>query len=101
MLIKGLSELKVKETDRIESILYNLHQVGVKITATPEDAICVEGGFHCNKKMDLKSFGDHRTAMSAIILGTVLDNCYIDDVSCIKKSFPDFLSLLESLRDAK
>ncbi|MDD3296546.1 MAG: 3-phosphoshikimate 1-carboxyvinyltransferase [Candidatus Omnitrophica bacterium] len=100
-LIEGVSELKVKETDRMAAILYNLRQAGIKVSITPENSICIKGGFNCKREILFKSFGDHRTAMSAVVLGSVLGNCSIDEISCIKKSFPDFISLLKSLRSRK
>ena len=46
----------------------------------------------------VRSFGDHRTAMSMVIAGLkAKDKTIIDDVSCISKSFPDFLRILSTL----
>ena len=45
-----------------------------------------------------RSFGDHRTAMSMVIAGLLAKGkTLVDDVTCINKSFPDFLSLLQTL----
>jgi 3-phosphoshikimate 1-carboxyvinyltransferase len=102
-IIRGARELKVKETDRINALLYNLNQAGVSAEATPflykktqDWQITINGGIK-QKKGDFKSFSDHRTAMSAIVLGAGLEEeSAIDDVDCISKSFPQFISLLES-----
>ncbi|MDP2923358.1 MAG: 3-phosphoshikimate 1-carboxyvinyltransferase [Candidatus Omnitrophota bacterium] len=102
--MKGVKELKVKEADRINSLVHNLKQVGVNASAYPvlykkkEDwQIEIKGGIK-NKRADFKSFSDHRTAMSAIILGTSLtEESTIEDIDCINKSFPQFISLIESL----
>jgi 3-phosphoshikimate 1-carboxyvinyltransferase len=46
----------------------------------------------------VKSYGDHRTAMSMMVASLAAEGrTVIDDISCIKKSFPDFLQLLRPL----
>jgi len=47
---------------------------------------------------ELKSFADHRTAMSMVIAALAANgNSRLDDVSCISKSFPGFLTALKGL----
>jgi len=103
---RGIEELRVKETDRINSLVSNLTKMGAEIaskriylrskhkyteTLTIKGPALLEG---CS----LSSFGDHRTAMSLIIAGLKAEGqSYIDDVSCIAKSFPDFIKILKSL----
>jgi 3-phosphoshikimate 1-carboxyvinyltransferase len=103
-IIKGVKELKVKETDRINSIVYNLNKAGVKVSVrkfiknTREDWLIEINGGSKLKKTNFESFSDHRTAMSMIILGKALEEeSSIDDVHCANKSFPQFIPLLESL----
>lgn len=96
-LIQGISELRVKETDRINSIFKNLTAAGVKVEAGSDDEVMIEG-IREHKPSHFMSFGDHRSAMSAVILGAAIgNNCTIDDTRCINKSFPQFISLFESL----
>ncbi|MCM8773245.1 MAG: 3-phosphoshikimate 1-carboxyvinyltransferase [Candidatus Omnitrophica bacterium] len=103
--IFGLKELKVKETDRINSMVYNLKKAGVDIEAKPFDndwMVKIKGGskdiFNL-KSLKFKSFSDHRTAMSMIIFSLATGNThYIDDIGCIDKSFPEFISIVDSLR---
>jgi len=96
-LIQGISELKVKETNRIDSISKNLTTAGVKVEVDSDDEMMIEGTRE-HKPSHFMSFGDHRTAMSAIVLGAAIgNNCTIDDTQSIKKSFPQFISLFESL----
>jgi len=96
-LIQGINELKVKETNRINSISKNLTIAGVKVEVDSEDEIMIEGTKE-HKPSHFMSFGDHRSAMSAIILGAAIgNNCTVDDIKCINKSFPQFIPLFESL----
>lgn len=100
--IYGLNELQVKETDRLNSMFINLQKAGVnsevKFTPTGKKALIRIEGTKKFKPALFKSFGDHRTAMSAIVLGAASkQHCAIDDIDCINKSFPQFISLVESL----
>ena len=100
-VIEGAQELRVKETDRINSMIENLSKMGAKIISAEkgsQENITIEG-VGCLKAAKLKSYGDHRTAMSMIVAGLTADgNSVIDDISCISKSFPDFIKSLKALR---
>ncbi len=95
-----IGELRVKETDRIFSMSKNLNKMGARIkvrkTGSGEDII-VEGVGGL-KGAGLKSFGDHRTAMSLVIAALCAQGqSTLDDVKCIAKSFPGFLQAVRSL----
>jgi len=99
-VFEGIGELRVKETDRVKSMLSNLVKMGARIKVVKSGAnenIIIEGVKELYGAK-LSSFGDHRTAMSMIIAGlAACGESSIDDVSCINKSFPDFLKTLKSL----
>ncbi|PIQ90802.1 MAG: 3-phosphoshikimate 1-carboxyvinyltransferase [Candidatus Omnitrophica bacterium CG11_big_fil_rev_8_21_14_0_20_41_12] len=99
-IIKDAGELRVKETDRINSMVKNLKGMGADISVSKtgsQENIIIKGKgrlFGAN----LKSFGDHRTAMSMIVAALAAEGkSRIDDVSCINKSFPGFLATLQAL----
>lgn len=100
-IIRGASELRVKEADRIESMSYNLKRMGANISnkvINGQEEIIIQGVGRLRGAI-LKSFSDHRTAMSVIIAGLAADSpSLIDDTSCISKSFPDFLEKLASVK---
>ena len=100
-VIEGAQELRVKETDRINSMIRNLVKMGAKIISKRkggEENIIIEG-VGCLRGAKLKSYGDHRTAMSMIVAGLTADgDSLIDDISCISKSFPGFIKSLKVLR---
>jgi 3-phosphoshikimate 1-carboxyvinyltransferase len=109
---EGVGELRVKETDRIRSMLDNLRRMGADIQVTKSkghlpvrqagkvasrEDIVVFGGNRL-KGAKVKSFDDHRTAMSMIVAGLAASGITtIDDISCISKSFPDFLKVLKAI----
>ena len=100
--LKGVEELRVKETDRVESMVSNLKKMDAEIESVScgdsEDIVIKGGSFLRGTK--IKSYGDHRTAMSLIVAGLKAEGkTVIDDISCITKSFPDFISVLRRLSD--
>ncbi len=96
-IFHGAGELRVKETDRIKSMRENLSKMGVKISVSSSNSIKIKGIKEL-KGAKVKSFGDHRTAMSMIVAGLCAKgNTEVDDVGCIAKSFPEFIKILDNL----
>ncbi|MDD5770906.1 MAG: 3-phosphoshikimate 1-carboxyvinyltransferase [Candidatus Omnitrophica bacterium] len=100
-VIKGADELRVKETDRINSMVTNLKAMGADIRLAgsgSRENIIINGKGRGLTGASLKSFGDHRTAMSVIIATLAAKGLSrLDDIGCISKSFPGFLTVLKSL----
>ena len=92
--VSNAEELRVKESDRIESVLSNLELCGVSFKEF-EDGYEITGGEL--KKAKINSKGDHRIAMSFAIAGL---NCgmEIEDIDCIQTSFPNFFEIINKLR---
>lgn len=99
-VIKGAGELRVKETDRINSMVRNLKSMGADIGVKKsgcQESIVIKGGRHLHGA-SLKSFGDHRTAMSMVVAALAAKGTSrLDDINCVSKSFPGFLATLKSL----
>ncbi len=99
-VIEGAGELRVKETDRIRSMSWNLKKAGVKIdtkvTAGREDIVITgSGGI---KGAHFRSFGDHRTAMSMYVAALAASGVSsLDDPACVGKSFPEYFSAFKHL----
>lgn len=92
-IIEGASELRVKETDRINSMVTNLKKMGAKIEVE-DDTIIIEGE-HSLKGTEVDSFSDHRTAMSMVVMGSVISGrTFLDEIDCVNKSFPEFFDTL-------
>jgi 3-phosphoshikimate 1-carboxyvinyltransferase len=88
-------ELRVKESDRISSVVNNLKLCGVSCTEF-EDGYEIEGNSTL-QKATINSHGDHRIAMSFAIAG-LISGMTIEDTQCIETSFPNFIDILESLK---
>ncbi|MBU1043798.1 MAG: 3-phosphoshikimate 1-carboxyvinyltransferase [Candidatus Omnitrophica bacterium] len=96
--IVGASELRVKETDRIYSMVTNLKKMGANIKSIKDDLIIIG-----NSKLSgavLDSYGDHRTVMCMAVAGLLADGItVINNSECIDKSFPEFMKILKSITE--
>ncbi|KIM10331.1 MAG: 3-phosphoshikimate 1-carboxyvinyltransferase [Sulfuricurvum sp. PC08-66] len=91
--VENAHELRVKESDRITTVMTNLNRCGIT-THEFEDGYEITGGtLH---QATVESFGDHRIAMSFAVAGLVC-GMTIEDVACVDTSFPNFFTLLERL----
>lgn len=96
-LISGASELRVKETDRILSMVTNLKALGADIHELPDG--CILRGVTRLQGARVKSFADHRTAMSMAIASLVAEGeMVIDETDSIATSFPSFFEDFNRLR---
>ena len=89
-LISGAAELRVKETDRIRSMVLNLKAIGASIEELPDGSL-IRGvdGFH---GAVVESFGDHRTAMSMGVASLATKGLItVRDTECIATSYPAFM----------
>ena len=94
-LVKNAKELRVKESDRIKSVVENLKLCGVGYIEY-DDGYLIEGNATL-QKATINSKGDHRIAMSFAIAG-LLCGMEIEDTACIDTSFPNFEQLLKLLK---
>jgi len=97
--IRDAKELRVKESDRIETTLYNLKQLGAEVEEY-EDGMKVFPIKSVNSSAKLKSFGDHRIAMLTIMLAKRFGgDISVDDTSCVDVSFPSFVDTFSKLEN--
>ncbi len=97
-IMRGLQELRVKESDRLEATADMLRVNGVKVEVAGDDLI-VEGRGHVPGGGLVATHMDHRIAMSALVMGLAADKpVKVDDTAFIATSFPDFIPMMRSLR---
>ena len=93
-IMRGLQELRVKESDRLEATAAMLRVNGGKVEVSGDDLI-VEGRGHVPGGGLVATHMDHRIAMSALVMGLASDTpVKVDDTAFIATSFPDFLPLM-------
>lgn len=94
--IKDAQELKVKESNRIDTVVTNLKAMGAHIEAT-DDGMIIEGGYPLHGAV-IDSHLDHRIAMSFAIGALGADGeTRIEGAECVKISYPEFYQTLEKL----
>jgi 3-phosphoshikimate 1-carboxyvinyltransferase len=96
-IMRGLQELRVKESDRLEATAAMLRVNGVKVEIAGDDLI-VEGKGHVPGGGLVATHMDHRIAMSALVMGLAAEKpVKVDDTAFIATSFPDFIPMMRSL----
>jgi 3-phosphoshikimate 1-carboxyvinyltransferase len=95
--VTGAAELRVKESDRIATVVRNLRAVGADAEELP-DGFVVRGSDR-RYRGKVETEGDHRIAMAFGVLGA-LDGMAIevDDPACVSVSYPGFWSDLARVR---
>lgn len=95
--LRGLHELRVKESDRLAATMAMLHAGGARAEIEGDDLI-IHGGHALKGGALVETHMDHRIAMSALILGHITaEPIRIDDASFIDTSFPGFVALMRAL----
>ena len=92
-IVKNAEELRVKESDRISTVVNGLEACGIEVSEY-EDGYTVKGGAMNSATID--SHGDHRIAMSFMIAGLQC-GMIVNDVDCVNTSFPNFFDLLQKI----
>ncbi len=91
----GISELRVKESDRIASMAEGLRALGITVSDSRDGAV-VRGGRLAGG--EVRSFGDHRVAMALAVGATVAKRpVTVLDTDTVATSFPGFDALLRGL----
>lgn len=95
-VIYNASRLRIKESDRLQSVAALLSNLGAKIRET-EDGLILEGvSSLCGGSVS--AFGDHRIAMSAAVASLVSASpVTLDGAEAVAKSYPDFWKEMQAL----
>ncbi|WP_339146493.1 MULTISPECIES: 3-phosphoshikimate 1-carboxyvinyltransferase [unclassified Sutcliffiella] len=96
-IIKEAEELKVKETNRIDTVVNELKKLGADIEAT-EDGMIIKGKTNLHGGT-LDSYGDHRIGMMGAIASLIANGeTILQNDKAINVSYPSFFEHMESLR---
>ena len=95
-IIKDAAELKVKESNRIDTVVNGLEAIGANVKACDDGMVIYGGAPLFGAKIETKK--DHRIAMAFAIANLISKGSIIlDDGDCASISFPDFYKKLETL----
>ncbi|MEZ5786586.1 MAG: 3-phosphoshikimate 1-carboxyvinyltransferase [Xanthobacteraceae bacterium] len=96
-VMRGLKELRVKESDRLAATAAMLQVNGVEVDIAGDDLV-VHGRGHVPGGAIVATHMDHRIAMSGLVMGLASDHpVAIDDGSFIATSFPGFIEAMQAL----
>ena len=97
MSINGISELKIKESNRVLAIISNLRKMGSDAREN-NNSILIKGQ-KILYNTNIKTFSDHRIAMAFYIASLFAKRKQVlDDLNCIDVSFPSFFDKLAEIR---
>ena len=95
-VMRGIGEMRVKESDRIALMAAGLQACGVQVVEEPEGFIVTGGPVRGGATVT--THGDHRIAMSHLVLGLTADQAVtVDEPGMIATSFPGFVELMRGL----
>ena len=85
--IRNVANLRFKECDRLSALTHELRSIGASVKEMQSGLMI----FPCNQKRTLiKTYNDHRMAMSFAVAGLKISGIEIDNPDCVNKSFPDY-----------
>lgn len=97
-VMRGVGEMRVKESDRIALTANGLKACGVQVVEEPEGFIVAGTGSSPKGGATVTTHGDHRIAMSHLILGMAAQEpVAVDEPGMIATSFPGFADLMRGL----
>lgn len=93
--ITGIGHIRFQECDRMEAIRRNVEALGGSVTVT-EDSVTIEPG-HDYQGTEIKTYEDHRVAMSFSLAALLIDNTVIENPMCCRKTFENFFDIYHEL----
>ena len=95
-LFKGLKELKVKESDRLELIKLNLINCGCECEVINDDLLIKPTKNYKPLDNNIRTDFDHRIAMAFTVMGSKIGGLFIEDAESINTSFPNFINIFNN-----
>ncbi len=93
-IIRGISNLRIKESDRIAALHAELTKLGGEVTELPDGLKIRAADLH---GAEIDTYNDHRIAMSFAVAGLCIPGVTIKDPGCVAKTFPHFFEELSRL----
>ena len=94
---RGVRELRVKETDRVRSMVQGLQAFGAQVRLLGEDGVAITGG--ALHRGDVEGAGDHRTVMSLAVAALLAGDgpSVVRGAEAVAKSYPEFFDHLQAV----
>ncbi len=92
--VRGVANLRVKETDRIKAVVTELGRMGMNATEH-DDGFDIEPGQP--QPATIETYDDHRMAMSFSLVGLRANGIKVKNPNCVAKTFPGYFDELKKL----
>jgi 3-phosphoshikimate 1-carboxyvinyltransferase len=96
--VTGISHLRGHETNRLEALTTEINRIGGKATELA-DGIEIEGSNNLHGAI-WNSYGDHRMATAAAIIGLAVPGISVNDINVVSKTMPNFVDLWSKMLGA-
>ncbi len=93
-IIRNVTHLRAKESDRLAAVANELIKMGVDARCSADGLIIVGGR---PRGAEIDTYGDHRIAMSFAVAGLMSPGTFIRHEHCVEKSFPNFWEVFNGL----
>jgi 3-phosphoshikimate 1-carboxyvinyltransferase len=93
--VRGIGFIRRKETDRIAAVVTELRRLGIRAEEETDGFVVHPGTPRPGR---VRTYHDHRMAMSFALLGLVVPGIEIADPGCVAKTFPTYFDVLDELR---
>ena len=97
--LRGIKNLRIKESDRIQALKEELEKMGGNLTQTATEIRLAPSTLH--PTVPVSTHGDHRIAMAFGVLTLLFPDLVIEEPEQVSKSFPDFWTQLNAIRNNK
>ena len=92
--IRGIAHTRGQESNRVAVIHTELERMGIRCEETEDSITIYPGKLH---GAQIKTYDDHRVAMSFALTGLCTENVVIENPDCCKKTFPEYFTVLEQI----
>lgn len=92
--LTGIGHLRGHETDRLNALETEIKRLGGKAKSTETTLRISPAPLHGDL---VQTYGDHRMAMFAALIGLKVPGVQIEDIECVSKTFPDFAATWEAM----
>jgi 3-phosphoshikimate 1-carboxyvinyltransferase len=92
--IRNVAHMRLKETDRIAAVVNELRNLGLNVEEHDDGMTIHPGSLHGGT---VKTYDDHRMAMSFSLIGLRVPGIVIADPECTSKTYPNYFEDLERI----
>ena len=95
--LRGISHLRLHETDRLSALANEINNLGGSVTEGPGDLIIKPGKM--NASQIFRSYEDHRMATAGAIIGLAVEGVVIENIETTRKTLSDFPGMWQGMLD--